>query len=216
MNKSLYFLPIGYRQRTDPQYFQDDGSSDIIWQPDVYTEALSIAKRHNRNVIIDLGCGRATKLSALAEENPDLKFFGVDYGENFRWCLEKVPQGKFFEVDLEIALTIDIDASIISRSVVVCSDVLEHLINPLSAMALIRWLLKQGSARAILSTPARDKRAGLCHLGPPYNPSHVREWACDEFCAFVESCGLDIETFSLTRSDDKGGGKTTQLAIVRL
>jgi hypothetical protein len=98
--------------------------------------------------------------------------------------------------------------------VVVCSDVLEHLVDPRPAMRLICWLFDHGAACAVLSTPARDKRAGAEHLGPPFNPSHVREWTQDEFRAFVESFPVAIARFELTRSDDGGGGLTTQFVVL--
>jgi hypothetical protein len=103
---------------------------------------------------------------------------------------------------------------LIARSVVVCSDVLEHLIDPRPAMRLICWLLDQGAVGAVLSTPARDQRAGAEHLGPPFNSSHVREWTQCEFRAFVASFPVEIDQFELTRSDDGGGGLTTQLVVV--
>jgi hypothetical protein len=75
-------------------------------------------------------------------------------------------------------------------------------------------LLDKGAACAVLSTPARDKRAGAEHLGPPFNPSHVREWTQTEFRAFVASFPVWIDRAELTRSDDGGGGLTTQLVVV--
>jgi Methyltransferase domain len=210
----LHFLIRGYTQRIPVEYFADTDDSGITWQPDVYPEALSLARKHNVTGIIDLGCGRASKLVALREQNPDLDIVGVDFGPNIDWCRANLPVGRWLDVDLESATTLPLAPEIIARSVMVCSDVLEHLIDPCPAMRLICWLLDQGAACAVLSTPARDKRAGAEHLGPPFNPSHVREWTQDEFRAFVASFPVTIERFALTRSDDGGGGLTTQLVVV--
>jgi SAM-dependent methyltransferase len=210
----LHFLTRGYTQRVPPEYFTDIDDSGIIWQPDVYPETLALARRHDRTVIIDLGCGRAGKLVALREQNPDLDIIGVDFGPNIDWCREHLPVGRWLDADLESATTLPLDPDVIARSVVVCSDVLEHLVDPRPAMRLICWLLDHGAACAVLSTPARDKRAGAEHLGPPFNPSHVREWTQGEFRAFVARFPVAVERFELTRSDDGGGGLTTQLIVV--
>lgn len=210
----LSFLTRGYTQRVPPEYFADTDDSGVTWQPDVYPETLALARKHDRVVIIDLGCGRAGKLVALREQNPDLDIIGVDFGSNIDWCREHRPVGRWLSADLESVTTLPLPPELLGRSVVVCSDVLEHLIDPRPAMRLICRLLDHGAACAVLSTPARDKRAGTGHLGPPANPSHVREWTQDEFRAFVASFPVAVERFELTRSDDGGGGLTTQLAVL--
>jgi SAM-dependent methyltransferase len=214
LNPDLHFLARGYTQRVPPQYFADTDDSGIVWQPDVYPETLALARKHDRTVIIDLGCGRASKLVALRKQNQDLDIIGVDFGPNIGWCREHLPVGRWLAADLESATTLPLAPVVIARSVVVCSDVLEHLVDPRPAMRLICWPLDHGAACAVLSTPARDKRAGAEHLGAPFNPSHVREWAQGEFRAFVASFPVAVERFELTRSDDGGGGLTTQLVVV--
>ncbi|ROO62175.1 methyltransferase family protein [Micromonospora sp. Llam0] len=216
LDAGLHYLTRGYIERTEPEYFVDDESSGVTWQPDVYPELLALARKHGRDVVIDLGCGRAGKLAGLAVQEPGLQVVGVDIGPNIAWCRENHQCGRWLEADLESAMTLPLAPATIERSVVLCSDVLEHLIDPRPAMRLICWLLETGAARAVLSTPARDKRAGAEHLGPPFNPSHVREWTCREFRAFAESFPVQVERFDLTRSDDADGGLTTQLVVLRV
>ncbi|WP_408907376.1 hypothetical protein [Streptomyces albidoflavus] len=79
---------------------------------------------------------------------------------------------------------------------------------------MIRDLLNDGSAEAVLSTPARECRSGYDAPGPPRNPSHVREWASDEFQALLRASGFDIHYADLTRSDDFSNGLSTQLLLV--
>ena len=216
LDPAQFYLARGYVQRDAPEYFVDENDAGVVWQPDVYPYTASVARAHGRTCVIDLGCGRARKLVNLRRHHPDLDVVGVDYGANIAWCQRNLLDGLWLEADLETATTLRLDPARIARSVVVCCDVLEHLVDPQPAMRLIEWLLRAGAARAVLSTPARDRRAGAEHLGPPYNPSHVREWTCEEFQFFVGSCGLEVERFELTRSDNAGGGLTTQLAVVRL
>lgn len=214
LDPDLHYLTRGYVQRIPPEYFVDIDDSGITWQPDVYPETLALARKRDCTAIVDLGCGRASKLVALVEQQPGLEVIGVDFGANIEWCREHLPVGRWLDVDLESATAPSLPADVIARSVVVCSDVLEHLVDPRPAMQLICGLLERGAACAVLSTPARCRRAGATHLGPPFNPSHVREWTREEFRAFLESFPVTTSRFELTRSDDGRGGLTTQLAVL--
>ncbi|MER7604716.1 methyltransferase domain-containing protein [Nocardioides sp. NPDC127503] len=210
----LHYLAAGYEQRIPPTYFSDDVDDGITWQPDVCPETLALARRHRRGVIIDLGCGRANKLTALHAAAPEIDIVGVDYGPNIDWCRTNRERGTWIDADLETVADLPLTDDLVADSVVVCSDVLEHLIDPRPTMRLIVDLLNRGCACGVLSTPARDLRVGADYIGVPRNLAHVREWTQEEFQAFVRSFGVCIERAELTRSDDSGGGLTTQLLVV--
>lgn len=125
----LHFITRGYTQRVAPEYFVDTEESGITWQPDVYPEVLALARKHGRTVIIDLGCGRAGKLAGLREQNPNLDIIGIDFGPNIDWCRKHLPFGRWLAADLELSTTLPLVNEVVARSVVVCSDVLEHLIE---------------------------------------------------------------------------------------
>jgi Methyltransferase domain len=210
-----YFLPHNYVQRFTPEYFVDDERDGVLWQPDVYPFAAQVALENGCDSIIDLGCGRGGKLVTLHAVRPDWHYIGIDVGSNIAWCQEHLAFGQWIEADLETCCTLQLPLARVRKAIVVCSDVLEHLVNPDVATGLIGSLLRSGAQAAVLSTPARELRAGLNHPGPPRNTAHVREWASQEFCSFVRAQGLEISSFSFSRSDDAGGGRTTQLLLVR-
>lgn len=214
LSPELHYLAEGYEQRIPPEYFSDDVDDGITWQPEVYPEALALAKRHGQDVIIDLGCGRADKLFNLQAVAPEIEVVGADFGPNIEWCLRTHEQGTWIDIDLEMAGSLPLAAEKIARSIVVCSDVLEHLVDPRPTMRLIVNLLDQGAACAVLSTPARDLRIGASYIGKPQNRAHVREWTQEEFQAFVRSFPISVDRADLTRSDDGGGGLTTQLVVI--
>ncbi|MEU9057921.1 methyltransferase domain-containing protein [Streptomyces sp. NPDC048430] len=209
-----YFIRSGYRSRNQVEYFLDETDDPITWQPDVYPYAAARAKELGRDVLIDIGCGRAGKLASLAGEHPAWTFVGVDFGDNLSWCRDNHSFGQWVEADLESTAGLPITPSLVRRSLVVCSDVVEHLVDPKPVLSLIRDLLNEGSAEAVLSTPARECRSGYDAPGPPRNPSHVREWASDEFQALLRASGFDIHYADLTRSDDFSNGLSTQLLLV--
>ncbi|MDH3609258.1 MAG: class I SAM-dependent methyltransferase, partial [Gammaproteobacteria bacterium] len=73
---------------------------------------------------------------------------------------------------------------------VVCSDVIEHLINPDSLLKLIHSITKPSST-IIISTPERDILRGPNCLKSPHK-EHVREWNAAEFSNYISQSGLKI------------------------
>lgn len=206
-------LPAPYQQRLHPEYFADATDDGITWQPDVYPHAANLARHLGRTVIIDIGCGRAGKLAALHQTEPNWHYIGVDFGPNITWCRGNHSFGEWIEADLEGCVVLPIPDERMCEAVIVCSDVLEHLIRPDIAMAMMLTLATVGRvAPVVLSTPAREHRAGAHYLGQPRNPAHVREWTSTEFQTFVTASGFNIHDAHLTRSDDHSGGLTTLLA----
>jgi hypothetical protein len=207
-----FCLPAGYQQRLQPEYFTDDADDGISWQPDVYPYAADLARHFGRNTIIDIGCGRAGKLAAMHRLEPAWQYIGVDVGPNIKWCEANHTFGTWIEADLEACTVLPIPADLLRQAIIVCSDVLEHLVRADIAMGLM-WTLAKigGDAPVVLSTPAREHRTGADYHDQPRNPAHVREWTSDEFTAFVTGSGFSIRDVHLTRSDDRSNGMTTQL-----
>ncbi|MEZ0094114.1 class I SAM-dependent methyltransferase [Streptacidiphilus sp. EB129] len=211
-----YFIRADYRHRSAVEYFTDSADDGVVWQPDVYPYTASLVLRHGADAVIDLGCGRAAKLAALAAEQPSWSYTGVDFGPNLAWCSANHPFGEWFDADLEKTENLQLDPALLRSAVIVCSDVIEHLLDPLPLLALTRNLLTDGCRAAVFSTPAREFRSGYDAPGPPRNTSHVREWACDEFQALLRHHGFEIHYAGLTRSDDASNGMSTQLVTVGL
>ncbi|WP_031230265.1 class I SAM-dependent methyltransferase [Streptomyces niveus] len=211
-----YFIRAGYRSRDSVEYFADETDDATVWQPDVYPYAAARAEQLGCDALIDIGCGRAGKLAALTSVHPAWSFVGVDFGENLHWCRANHRFGEWIEADLETTRDLPLASAVVKRSLVVCSDVVEHVLDPRPLLALVRGLLAAGSPGAAFSTPAREFRSGYETAGPPRNPSHVREWASDEFQALLRASGFEIHYAGLTRSDDVSNGLSTQLVLVGL
>jgi hypothetical protein len=207
-----FALPAAYQQRLQPEYFTDGTDDGITWQPDVYPHAADLARHLGRTVVIDIGCGRAGKLATLHQTEPDWHYIGADFGPNIEWCRANHTFGEWIEVNLEACKVLPIPDHHLRQAVIICSDVLEHLIRPDIALGMMVALAIVGNnAPVVLSTPARERRAGAGYLGQPRNPAHVREWTSTEFETFVAASGFSIHDAHLTRSDDYSQGPTTQL-----
>lgn len=212
LRDNRYFIKEGYRSREKSDYFEDSivEAIGIVHQPDVYPFAGYLARRFGCTHIIDIGCGRAQKLVGL---HPEFQIIGVDYGANIRYCRERYRMGEWIEWNLESARRFPLRRNVMTRAVVVCSDVIEHLVNPQPLIENLRsWLAF--TPVAILTTPERDLVRGPNDLGPPANPSHVREWSLAELERWLNFGGLNILFSGLTVNNNRDLEKKTSMIIL--
>jgi len=205
-----YFLPQGYQTREEPAYDLEHFKPDPVWQPDVYRDASRIAGELGVERIIDVGCGNGEKLVAL---DPRYEIVGLDYGENLRRCRERFTRGLWIEHDLDTDAPLPLEPASVGESVVVCADVIEHLVRPERLVRKLHRACDDGAC-VVLSTPERELHWGLAHLGPPPNPRHVREWSISELAAFLAAEGFVHGVLGLTRSHDRSPLRNTILAVL--
>lgn len=205
-----YGIRPGYQARAVPEYFVDEVDPDIVFQPDVYLAAASVARALGARTIIDVGCGAAQKLVTL---HPEFAIIGIDYGANLDGCRARYPWGDWRHHDLEEEVPLPLSDGELEGAVLVSSDVIEHLVRPELLVRKLRLAL--GAARGLLiSTPERERTFGPGQMGPPPNRAHVREWTQSELAAFLESEGLEHGDMLLTRSHDRDETLATSLAIL--
>jgi 2-polyprenyl-3-methyl-5-hydroxy-6-metoxy-1,4-benzoquinol methylase len=202
-------IKSSYNARPQPQYYSDEelGTQDtsIVWQPEVYQFAARAARKLGATGIIDIGCGCAGKLIAL---HPEFDVTGVDFGSNMEYCRQHYPFGQWIEADFESTKELPLTPDKLGKSVVVCSDVIEHLMSPDALLKLIESLL-QHAPLALLSTPERNLTWGILHNGLPPNPCHVREWSLRELTQLLKSRGFDVVKAGLTVSHSLSPEKMT-------
>lgn len=207
-----YFIKHGYRSRLEPQYFQDSlvETSGIIHQPFVYSFAQYLAQRFDCSTVIDVGCGRAQKLVQL---HPQLELIGIDFGSNIEFCRRQYPFGKWIEWNIDSGGTIPLEPDVIRNSVVVCADVIEHLVDPTTLGRMLKFLMGYAPV-GIISTHERDLVRGSDDVGPPGNPSHVREWNLSELEAFLSHSGLRVAFSGLTFNNNHNLQKKTSAIVL--
>jgi SAM-dependent methyltransferase len=201
----------GYCARPAPDYYSDTsrpGAGEIVWQPEVYEVAARAARGLGCGHILDIGCGSGEKLAAL---HPAFRIIGVDFGGNLAHCREKYPFGTWIEADFEKAGDLPLNADLLSDCMIICSDVIEHLIDPRPLLLLLRSLLRHAPL-ALISKPERNlKETGWLDNGPPRNPHHVREWTLPELTRFAESMGLGLAYSGLTITNNLRWHRSTIL-----
>jgi 2-polyprenyl-3-methyl-5-hydroxy-6-metoxy-1,4-benzoquinol methylase len=208
---SKYEIKPGYVEQESPGYFEDipDG---IVYQPDVYVLAGILAQLVGAHYLVDLGCGFAQKLidtSRCYSLNP----IGLDYGANLIHCRDTYPEGQWIEADFENPAHNLLGKEVLERSVIICSDLIEHLRDPTSLVSLLReWL--RFARLGLISTPERDVRWGDKHNGPPPNPHHVREWNAEELDTYLRGSGLTVNFVGLTRSKNTAYSMWTMFVLL--
>ncbi|HSW80424.1 MAG TPA: methyltransferase domain-containing protein [Candidatus Saccharimonadales bacterium] len=203
-------IKAGYKPRLDNQYFPDEDSG-VTWQPDVYNAAITIARRFGAQHIIDIGSGNGLKLAPVEDE---FSFTFIDFGDNLKTIRGNMKQpGKHEFIDKNFEKSFPkLDKKMLSKSVVICSDVIEHIVDP----TILAKGLKQCMDDApfvFISTPDRPRTWGVLHMGPPPNPAHVREWSMEELDWYMRQSGVKHLISGYTRSNDLENNRNTILQI---
>lgn len=193
---SSLHLPEGYTRNLHPEPYEDVYGGNE-WQPEVYTLLAEHARLEGCERIIDLGCGYARKLVPLAEE---FEIIAVDRPPVVKANMKRYPEARVAWVGVDFETTPLPELPIDDRTCLVCSDVIEHLVNPIGVLDGVKHYLEQGAAFYILSTPDRPTFRGEGDLGPPANPAHAQEWSLDEFDELLIGNGLNVEWITRTRS----------------
>lgn len=212
MSLTNFFIKPAYTPRLQPIDFTDSiFESDKVTHPsNVYAFAAYLARYYGAKHIIDIGCGHASTLAALHSE---LDVIGVGFGPNIAYCRQQYSFGRWIEWDLERVGNIPIEIEVARHAVVICADVIEHLIDPTHLLKNLYQLLDYAPA-ALLSTPERDLVRGKDDLGPPTDPHHVREWNLFELQQYLSSTGLRVAFSGLTFNNDCDREKKTSLIVL--
>jgi 2-polyprenyl-3-methyl-5-hydroxy-6-metoxy-1,4-benzoquinol methylase len=174
--------------------------NDIVWkdeyQKEVYLFCRDFMKKNNLNSVIDVGCGSAYKLTTILSE---FNTIGVETEPCYTYLKKTYPNLKWV-LSGENEKTFRFDDCNNNPEVVICSDVIEHIINP---DILVDYLLSLKSKYYIISTPCREvlckhpkfsNRHKNAWQGPPTNKCHVQEWTMEEFKQYIS------EKFSILSS----------------
>lgn len=208
-----FFIKENYLHRLKPAYLHKtvNGNESIIWQPYVYQLGRYIGKKLGCTHIVDLGCGSAQKLVSLF---PEFEITGIDYGDNIIKCRNYYQFGNWIEWDFEKPDYLQLPKQILENSVLICSDVIEHLMNPTHLLNNLKRFLDYSPA-CLLTTPERDLTHGKNNFGPPLNPHHVREWNLPELEKLLFHYNFNLSFIGLTVSNNRDNEKKTSIVGIQ-
>ena len=200
MSNNQYFIKPDYVAASRAQTFESDGEryywtqqrlrTSKAFQYHVYLRCQRHLIEHPGASLLEVGCGPAIKTAELLAPHTN-KTVLVDQASLASLVHARLPDARFIAANLEQP-----DLSLEEHfDVVLCADVVEHLMDPDPCLQLIRQHLKP-SGLGFVSTPERDILRGRnCTQSP--HPAHVREWNHDEFVQYVCSHGLTIVAHEL-------------------
>jgi hypothetical protein len=164
---------------------------DIEWkdeaQKEVYLFCRDFMKNNNLQTVVDIGCGSAYKLTTILGE---FNTIGVETEPCYTYLQNTYPDLKWL-LSGEVEKSFNLYDEINNSDVVICSDVIEHIVDP---DILVDYLLSLKSKYYIISTPCREILCnhpnfsnifGKTRNGPPLNSCHVREWTMGEFRQYI-------------------------------
>lgn len=196
-NTDRYRIKSGYVANTDNLTLDREPDTSywtparirksLLYQHHAYSIARQLLRERGLKRVLDVGCGPATKLMRHLAPHAEVTH-GIDQPSAVELCRQRYPgRAEFFATDLEQP---DLDLPH-AYDLIVCADVIEHLLAPEHLLRFIRDNAAP-SACVLFSTPERDVLRGPeCQSCP--KPEHVREWNRDEFVAFLEGHGLAVE-----------------------
>lgn len=128
--------------------------------------------------VLDLGCGQGSLLADLCAEFPGIRPYGIDISTSaIELAKGRVPDGKFWVLDItKEHLNERFD-------LVVCSEVLEHLVDDTSAL---RQLAYMTGKYLVISTVQGQMRRFEVNVG------HVRNYASGELVHKVNQSGFKV------------------------
>jgi SAM-dependent methyltransferase len=192
---STYFIKPGYRinsvahtlegEQAGSYWTEQRMQASRSYQYEVYRLVQRLARKRRCSTLLDVGCGTAIKVAMLLA-NVVSRITLMDQPTCREMAQRILPTARFISADLE---TIDIRLEE-KFDLIVCSDVVEHLLNPLPCLDFIRRHLSLHGL-AIFSTPERDTLRGP-DCNECVQPAHVREWNYGEFRRLLLANGYAV------------------------
>ena len=207
LREARFGLPAGYQSNLrGPRSTLSDYWNPIRvresrrFQHHVYRWAADLVARYRLQRVVDVGCGSGWKLMHhLGPTGATLT--GMDTPQAIAVARDLGVSANLVEIDLEAPSQSDVPRA----DLLICADVIEHLVDPDPAVEFMRcaagvrgWIL--------ISTPERCRLRGrgtvVCG-----KPDHVREWSRRELLAYLRSRGLRVVQSRLVPQDDAPIGR---------
>jgi SAM-dependent methyltransferase len=136
--------------------------------------------------VLELGSGQGDLAREIRRRHPDAELLGIDVSQTgIEMARRKVPDGTFLCRDF--ARTLEVPSTFQRWAThAVCSEVLEHVPEPLALLENLRWCLAP-RARVVITVPAGPMSAFDRHIG------HLRHFSLDVLGDLLETAGFETK-----------------------
>ncbi len=158
---------------SNPKYLKEYDTENRI---NSYNEIISIFEKcgvfDGVTSLLDAGCGTGQFIVALSKRFSNIKLYGADFSdEGLRVSRNAAPSAEFYKLDLY-----NLPENYSKYDVVVCSEVLEHLLYPDKALENLKLMVSEGG-KLLLTVP----NGRIDHYG-----GHINFWSPESWKVFVE------------------------------
>lgn len=176
-------------------YYQKGIATNVfqkVWHNNKLKKVLDLIQNSPKK-ILDVGCASGWFLSRIAEEFPKAKCYGIDvYDKGVRYAKKIYPKIEFKVAD---AHKIPYKNNIFD--LVICTEVLEHLDNPKSAILEIKRVLKKDGLAVIELDSGNLLFSIVWYLwrkfaGKVWKDSHLHSFNIEKLEKMIQSCDLKI------------------------
>jgi len=207
-----------YRPRTEAATFSEDPAAywtekriarAALYQRPVYREAARLLATLPSRRVLDVGAGYPIKVrEELLPLAHSIQI--IDQPCLAPLMRERFPDLPFLGMDLEAPEA----TPVADFDLIVCADVVEHLLDPDPLVAFLRGSLAS-KGMLVLSTPERDIERGRGCLESP-QAEHVREWNRAELHRWLSHHGFKVLRQVLLPKKRVTGLKQAALPLLRV
>jgi len=186
-NHVIEQVPVDYYQK---------GIEGNIFQRIWHNNKLKIVLRFipgSPKTILDIGCASGWFISKISKKFPKAKCYGVDiYDKGIRYAKKIYPK-----IEFKVADAHKIPYKENTFDLVICTEVLEHVDSPKSAMFEIKRVLKE-EGLAVIELDSGNLLFSLVWYiwrkfwGKVWKDSHLRSFNIKKMEKMIISCGFSI------------------------
>ena len=138
--------------------------------------------------VLDIGCGQGEFAIHLRQTYPDVAVWGVEYSaagvESGRAAAARGAEVNFTQLDLLQPVTLDPGQP--AAGCAVCTEVLEHVEDPVLLLRNSKSLLA-GGCRVVITVPGGPRSAFDRHIG------HYRHFTAADLCGVLTDAGYAVD-----------------------
>ena len=180
----------GVARREDwDRHWSDYADSNALNPATVYRRALifdhlDLGRAARPARLLEIGSGQGELSREIKQRYADVDLVGIDLSSTgLDMARRKVPEARFLEQDLMRPLAHPEIAGWATHAV--CSEVLEHVADPVTALANMRAALAPG-CRLVVTVPSGPMSAFDKHIG------HLRHFTATSLDASLRAAGFEV------------------------